>query len=199
MRKLLLLPVTLPLSIARGAVVGAVQAVADALRDASAAPSPSDTGGWVAPPVDSRAPARTRAAANGDGEEAPVTPLRPRPTPPPPPPEPTPAPPPAAADERPYAPGAEPITETEAFAPAPAEPTPGEAARAREARREAEATDDSPGAEVHVDEPWPGYRKLKAPDIVDRLGGADPAMKAIVRLYESQHRRRRSVLAATDG
>jgi hypothetical protein len=199
MRKLLLLPVTLPLSVARGAIVGAVQAIGDALRDASAPPSPSDAGGWVAPPTAARAPASRPADANGDGEEAPVTPLRPRPAPPPPPPEPTPAPPPAAAGEQPYAPGAEPITETEAFAPPPPEPTPGEAARAREARRESEATDDSPGAEVHVDEPWPGYGKLKAPDIVDRLGAADPATKAIVRLYESRHRKRRTVLAATDG
>jgi hypothetical protein len=199
MRKLLLLPVTLPLSIARGAVVGAVQAIGEALRDASAPPSPGDTGGWVAPPAAARAPAGSRAAGKGDGEETPVTPLRPRPAPPPPPPEPTPAPPPAAATDRPYAPGAEPITETEAFAPPPPEPTTGEAARTREARREAEATDDSPGAEVHVDEPWPGYRKLKAPDIVDRLGAADPATKAVVRLYESQHRKRRTVLAATNG
>jgi hypothetical protein len=56
-----------------------------------------------------------------------------------------------------------------------------------------------PGAELRVDEPWPGYGGMRAPDIVDRLGAADPATRAIVRLYEQQHRKRRTVLAATEG
>ncbi|HSD76034.1 MAG TPA: hypothetical protein VLA98_01470, partial [Solirubrobacteraceae bacterium] len=53
------------------------------------------------------------------------------------------------------------------------------------------------GAEIHVDEPWPGYGAMRAPDVVDRLRAADAATKAVVRLYEQQHRRRRTVLAAT--
>ena len=55
-----------------------------------------------------------------------------------------------------------------------------------------------PGAELHVDEPWPGYGRLKAPDVVDRLRASDAATKAIVRLYEQQHRKRRTVIAATE-
>lgn len=54
----------------------------------------------------------------------------------------------------------------------------------------------SPGAELRVDAPWDGYEQMKAADIVDRLVVADAAQKAIVRLYEQQHRGRKSVLAA---
>jgi hypothetical protein len=184
MRKLLLLPVTLPLAAVRGALTGVLEAVAEALEEVTPAPPSAPAAAWPAEPADAApvTPVRPRARA-GSADDAPVTPLRPRPTPPPPPPPPPPAdePPPAAA---------------EAFGPP--EPTRGEAARAREAAREAEATDDSPGPEVHVDEPWPGYRKLRAPDIVDRLQAADDATKAMVRLFESGHRKRRTVLAATE-
>jgi hypothetical protein len=172
MRKLLLLPVTLPLAAARGALTGVLEAVAAALEDATPAP-PS-----------AAAPARPASPPPAPpllADDAPVTPLRPRPAPPPPPPPPADEPPPAAA---------------EVFGPP--EPTRGEAARAREAKREAQATDDSPGPEIRIDEPWPGYRKLRAPDIVDRLEAADEATKAMVRLYESGHRKRRTVLAATE-
>jgi hypothetical protein len=79
----------------------------------------------------------------------------------------------------------------------PPEPTPGQAAREREARREAEATPDSPGAQIRVDEPWPGYRKQPAAEIVARLNGSDEATRAVVRLFESRHRKRKTVLAAT--
>jgi hypothetical protein len=92
-------------------------------------------------------------------------------------------------------------------APAPAEPpidvvpdlTRGQAARIREEQREAETTEDSPGAEVHVDEPWRGYRSMKAPEIIDRLRVSDDAVKAIVLLYESSHRSRKTVLRAAGG
>ena len=170
MRKLLLLPVTLPLAAARGALTGVLEAVAAALEDATPAPARPP-----APPPGGRAMSRA-------DDDAPVTPLRPRPTPPPPPPPPP-------ADEPPPA-------AAEVFGPP--EPTRGEAARVREAQREAEATDDSPGPEIRIDEPWPGYSKLRAPDIVDRLQAADEATRAMVRLFESGHRRRRTVLAATE-
>jgi hypothetical protein len=179
MRKLLLLPVTLPLAAARGALTGVLEAVAAALEDATPAPPPA-----AAPPRPAAAPPRPAAPPPAPpllADDAPVTPLRPRPAPPPPPPPPADEPPPAAA---------------EAFGPP--EPTRGEAARAREALREAEATADSPGPEIRIDEPWPGYRKLRAPDIVDRLAAADEATKAMVRLFESGHRKRRAVLAATE-
>jgi hypothetical protein len=118
-----------------------------------------------------RAPARPARAA------------RPAPTAsaPPPPPVPAPGPPPPSA----------PI----AMVP---EPTPGQAARARTRRREAEQTADSPGPEIHVDEPWPGYRAMKAPEIIDRLVAADAAVKAVVLLYEGSHRKRKTVLRAVE-
>jgi hypothetical protein len=56
--------------------------------------------------------------------------------------------------------------------------------------------EDGPGAQLSVDEPWDGYSKMKAADIVDRLAAATPAEVAVVQLYESTHRRRKTVLAA---
>jgi hypothetical protein len=61
------------------------------------------------------------------------------------------APPPPAAVPEPPPPAAEP-PDVPPIAVVP-EPTPGQAARIREQQREAETTPDSPGAEVHVDEP----------------------------------------------
>ena len=80
-----------------------------------------------------------------------------------------------------------------------AEPTRGEMADRREALREAEAGDDSPGPEIHVDEPWEGYAAMSAADVVQRLADAPPAVAAMVRLYENQHDRREAVLRATEG
>jgi hypothetical protein len=56
---------------------------------------------------------------------------------------------------------------------------------------------DDVGAEVHVDAPWDGYDRMRAADIVARLRAADPATRAVVRLYEQQGKARSSVLAAT--
>jgi hypothetical protein len=56
---------------------------------------------------------------------------------------------------------------------------------------------DDVGAEVHVDAPWEGYDRMRAADIVARLRAADPATRAVVRLYEQQGKARSSVLAAT--
>jgi hypothetical protein len=57
---------------------------------------------------------------------------------------------------------------------------------------------DGAGAVIHIDEPWKGYTKLTAKDITAQLATANPAMLAVVRLYESTHRNRRTVLAAVD-
>jgi hypothetical protein len=54
----------------------------------------------------------------------------------------------------------------------------------------------SPGGDLRVAEPWPGYAKLRAAEIVDRLSGADAATRAVVKLYETTHRNRRSVVEA---
>jgi hypothetical protein len=79
------------------------------------------------------------------------------------------------------------------------EPTPGQAARIRAELREAETTDDSPGAVIRVDEPWEGYASMNAPEIIDRLGVSDEAVKAVVLLYERGHRGRKTVLRAAGG
>jgi hypothetical protein len=56
----------------------------------------------------------------------------------------------------------------------------------------------APGATLRVDEPFAGYDRMKAADIVSRLRSGDAATKAVVRLYESTHKKRKSVLAATE-
>lgn len=73
------------------------------------------------------------------------------------------------------------------------------AERAVDPATEAVETEGSaaPGANLRVDEPWPNYGKMKAPDIVDRLRTSDEATKAVVRLYEQTHKKRKSILDAT--
>lgn len=56
----------------------------------------------------------------------------------------------------------------------------------------------APGATLRVDAPFEGYDRLKAPEIVARVRESDPATKAVVRLYESTHKRRKSILSATE-
>jgi hypothetical protein len=56
----------------------------------------------------------------------------------------------------------------------------------------------TPGAEIHVDAPWDGYDDMKAAEIVNRVKGADASVKAVVRLYEGQHKKRKSILGATE-
>ena len=93
--------------------------------------------------------------------------------------------------------------------PAPEEPLPVLAEVAahehgpdREAELVAESADaeaaDGPGAEVHVDEPWEGYRRMTAAQIVERLDREPDAAAAVVRLFELSHRRRAQVLRATE-
>ncbi|HEX8120319.1 MAG TPA: hypothetical protein VF549_03545 [Solirubrobacteraceae bacterium] len=56
----------------------------------------------------------------------------------------------------------------------------------------------APGATLRVDAPFDGYDKLRAPEIVARVRESDAATKAVVRLYEQTHKKRKSVLAATE-
>jgi hypothetical protein len=58
-----------------------------------------------------------------------------------------------------------------------------------------EAT-EPPGPQLHVDEPWAGYRRMKVAEIVARLDGQPPAVLGAVELYETTHRNRRGVLEA---
>jgi hypothetical protein len=56
--------------------------------------------------------------------------------------------------------------------------------------------EDGAGAEVTVSEPWTGYRRMTAQDVVDRLSDATPAELAAVQLYERAQRGRETVLTA---
>jgi hypothetical protein len=58
---------------------------------------------------------------------------------------------------------------------------------------------DDVQATVTVDPPWEGYDTMAAAAVIERVRGADAATKAVVRLYESQHKKRRTVLKATGG
>lgn len=58
--------------------------------------------------------------------------------------------------------------------------------------------EDGAGPEIHIDEPWDGYAKMRVADIRDRVTIADPAELAVVQLYESANRGRASVLEAVE-
>jgi hypothetical protein len=58
--------------------------------------------------------------------------------------------------------------------------------------------EEGAGAQVTVDEPWDGYSKLRAKDVVARLSVASPAELAAVTLYESTHQARQTVLSAVE-
>lgn len=72
-----------------------------------------------------------------------------------------------------------------------------ETAEAREVARDPEADAAGAGAEVHVEEPWPGYDAMSATDVAARVGNEDQAVRAAVRLYEAAHERREVVMRAT--
>jgi hypothetical protein len=54
--------------------------------------------------------------------------------------------------------------------------------------------EDGAGAEVRVDEPWPGYSDMTAAQIRQRLRAASPAEAAAVSLFEAGGKGRTSVL-----
>jgi hypothetical protein len=58
--------------------------------------------------------------------------------------------------------------------------------------------EEGAGAEIHVEEPWAGYRQMRVADVRDRVAVAGAEELAIVQLYESTHRNRRSVLDAVE-
>jgi hypothetical protein len=51
-------------------------------------------------------------------------------------------------------------------------------------------------AELHVDEPWEGYRSLSASEVTRRVADANSEELAVIQLYEQTHRARRTVLEA---
>jgi hypothetical protein len=56
--------------------------------------------------------------------------------------------------------------------------------------------EDGAGAQIRIDEPWPGYRSLKARDIVSRLSSATREELAAVELFETAGANRSSVIGA---
>ena len=124
-------------------------------------------------------------------EPASARPVGEPPPPPPPPAPPKPAPEPVVR----RVPKPEPPSAPEPEPPAPAHVD-------REAVVVAESADagaaEGAGATIHVDEPWRGYDMLKARDVAAQLATADAATLAVVRLYESTHRKRRTVLGEID-
>jgi hypothetical protein len=66
-------------------------------------------------------------------------------------------------------------------------------------REEAErGAENGAGAAITVIEPWNGYEKMSARDVIARAKTANRTELAAVRLYESRHRSRQTVLAAVD-
>ena len=66
-------------------------------------------------------------------------------------------------------------------------------------REVAEAgAEDGAGAAITVAEPWNGYGRMSAKDVIARARAGNAAELAAVRLYESRHRSRQTVLAAVD-
>jgi hypothetical protein len=102
---------------------------------------------------------------------------------------------PAPAPPAPPAPAPEPAPPTP---PAPAPPAHVDSGATVVAEFADAGAADGAGAEVRVDEPWEGYSRLTARDVTAQLATASPATLAVVRLYESSHRNRRTVLAAVD-
>jgi hypothetical protein len=196
---------TLPARVTARLMLGAAESIIDVLEHSSvlepsspgaAAPRPRSAptsaavrNGVTVPPVRPaavRAPGgKRRASTPGIPREADLS---------------SPAPPPAPAGAPPPPP-----------APAPAGAAPPETDEAplrdpqhvdAEATLVAESADpgaaDGAGASVRVETPWPGYTRMTAAEIVDRLGAQEQAALTVLLLYERAHRRRRTVIDAAE-
>jgi hypothetical protein len=58
--------------------------------------------------------------------------------------------------------------------------------------------EDGAGASVTIGEPWPGYARMTAKQVIERLTDATAAELAAVQLYESINRDRQTVRAAAE-
>jgi hypothetical protein len=110
---------------------------------------------------------------------------------------PRPAPPPPSGDETPPIPSHRVTTPRP---PAPAAPEPPPAHVSREAHVVESSADpgaeDGAGAAVRIQEPWNGYGRMTANDVIARLVVASAEELAAVALYERAHRDRRTVVSA---
>ena len=57
---------------------------------------------------------------------------------------------------------------------------------------------DTPGPEVTVGEPWSGYRRAKAAEVVAALPDISREELTVAQLYETTHRGRKTVLQAIE-
>jgi outer membrane biosynthesis protein TonB len=147
------------------------------------------------------APEAPSARETPPAPEAPPAPREPRPAP-----EAPPAPEATAPTSAPAPPVPPVPSEPTAAEPLPPEPAPPEPAPAEPAhvstepelvRESAEpGAEDGAGAQIRIDEPWPGYRSLKARDIVARLPTATREELATVELFERAGANRSSVIVA---
>lgn len=55
-----------------------------------------------------------------------------------------------------------------------------------------QGAEEGPGASIHVEEPWSGYRQMRAREIVDHLPAVADAVLTLVLLYEPKAGRKRS-------
>jgi hypothetical protein len=187
--RLLTLPVTVvrvPLELGFGA---AKQAVKFAHGLVGGGEEPVAEKPRPAPPPRRRR--QSRRSGNGTARTTPKARTTARATAPPPPaPEVTPA-------ETPPAPAA-PTPAPATFGEPTAADEPAHVSEEPELVAEAAETgaEDGAGAEVAVDEPWPGYDEMSAPDIEDRLVTEGAETAAAVSLYETSRKGRASVLEA---
>ncbi len=167
--------------------LGVIGAVADAASrtgdpDADLDLDGQPLGGMPAPPAPRAAGTRAPAAAPAP-DPVPRPPPAPDPVPPPAPPAPRASARTGSPAEPPPAPPGPPpphISTESALVGSVAEP----------------GAQDGAGATIRVEEPWEGYDKLRAADIVERITGADVAQLGAIELYEQTARRRRTVLDA---
>jgi diacylglycerol O-acyltransferase / wax synthase len=104
-----------------------------------------------------------------------------------------------SVDSEPTAPAATPVAAPAADPAVPAQPAEHVDAGVELVSESAQpGAEEGAGAEVHVQEPWPRYDTMRAPDVVDRLAAAEDEVVAVVSLYENLHKQRRQVLAATE-
>lgn len=103
----------------------------------------------------------------------------------------------ASASAPPSAPPADTAAAEVEGAPQPAPAHVSEGLRFVEAFAEPGA-EDGAGAAVHVEEPWKGYGRMNAEELIARLADATREELAAVELYEQAHRARRTVLAGAD-
>jgi hypothetical protein len=157
---------------------GATFMPADAPPAAAPRPAPSSAGAPAGPPP----PTAEEAIARRVAREAAAAP-------PPPPPAPAPAPQAATPPARPRRPAAPAAPDLRAVSD--------------NGHVETEATlvesfgaPGDVGSAITVEAPWDGYDGMAAAAIITRVRGSDEATRAVVRLYEQQHKQRATVLRA---